>query len=304
MAAPVAAIDIGTNSVRLLILDGAGRELIRLMEITQLGQGVDQHRQLHPDAIERTLQVLSVYSEHLRRFNVAKVRATATSAARDADNRREFFAAVEQAIGHPPELLSGSEEATLSFLGATAELPGSLGPFMVFDIGGGSTEFAYGQTTAERFTSVDMGGVRMTERFLHSDPPTQTQVQAARAHIRQLLTDVKQHLHGAHAKTWLGLAGTVTAFAARAAGLSHYDATQTHGYELTAEHIHTFTSQLLNVATESRARLLVEPKRAAVIIGGALVLSELVDVFQLAAVRTSEKDILDGLAKSCAGQAS
>src|SRR5690606_16835092 len=127
------------------------------------------------------------------------------------------------------------------------------------------------------------------ERFLHSDPPTHTQVQAAQAHIRQLLAEAKQHLQGAHPKTWLGLAGTVTAFAARAAGLSHYDATQTHGYALTPEHIHTFTRQLLNVATESRSRLLVEPKRAAVIIGGALVLSEIVDAFQLARVRTSEK---------------
>lgn len=295
----VAAIDIGTNSVRLLVLDSNGRELIRLMEITRLGQGVDEKKRLHPEAMDRTLHVLTAYGKHLERFGVSKVRATATSAARDAENREEFFNAVERALGHRPELLPGSEEATLSFLGATAELPPTLGPFMVFDIGGGSTEFAYGRTEAERFMSVDMGGVRITERFLHSDPPTDAEINSARAHIRTLLGEVQQYLQGAQVTTWLGLAGTVTTFAAHAAGLSHYDATKTHGFPLSREQIRSFSKKLLSVPTEQRAKLLVEPKRASVIIGGALVLAEIAEVFDLATVRTSEQDILDGLAQSC-----
>lgn len=299
---PVAGIDIGTNSVRILILDASGRELFRQMEITRLGQGVDQTRRLHPEAVARTLSVLRSFGEHLQRLNVSKVRATATSAARDASNSQEFFDAVEEAIGHRPELLSGSEEARLSFAGATAQMPQQLGPFMIFDIGGGSTEFAFGSAHPERFLSVDMGGVRITERFLTTDPPTETEVGAARRHVRELLREVEAHMHGVQARTWLGLAGTVTAFAARAAGLSHYDAAVTHGYILTAAHIHRFTHQLLHTPLERRKELLVEPKRAAMIVGGAVVLSEIIDAFHLDVVRTSETDILDGLAQSCLTQ--
>jgi exopolyphosphatase/guanosine-5'-triphosphate,3'-diphosphate pyrophosphatase len=304
---PVAAIDIGTNSVRLLVLDAQGNELARLMEITRLGQGVDATGRLHPDAIARTAAVLERYASTMREHGVERVRATATSAARDAANRDEFFGVVNSLIGHPPELLSGDDEARLSFFGATSDLDPALGPFVVFDIGGGSTEFARGGSQPERHISVNMGGVRITERFLHSDPPSKTEIEAARAHVRSLLEQVRAALalgsaDGASSKdaprTWLGLAGTVTTFASSAAGLTTYDASVTHGYVLSREQVNNFSETLLRHTTEQRKSLILEPKRAAVVIGGAIVLSEVMREFDLTEVRTSERDILDGLAAS------
>lgn len=308
---PVAAIDIGTNSVRLLVLDAQGHELARHMEITRLGQGVDATGRLHPDAIARTAAVLERYASVMREHGVQRVRATATSAARDAANREEFFAVVNSLIGHPPELLSGDDEARLSFFGATSDLDPALGPFVVFDIGGGSTEFARGVSQPERHISVNMGGVRITERFLHSDPPSKIEIETARAHIRTLLERVRQVLgldaaDGASSKdaprTWLGLAGTVTTFASSAAGLTTYDASVTHGYVLSREQVNNFSETLLRHTAEQRKALILEPKRAAVVIGGAIVLSEIMREFDLAEVRTSERDILDGLAASLRAQ--
>lgn len=296
--APVAAIDIGTNSVRLLVLDRDGRELEREMEITRLGQGVDATKTLHPDAISRTTGVLRRYAELLRRHGVTRVRATATSAARDASNRAEFFAEVLSTLGHPAELLSGDEEARLSFFGATSDLSPDLGPFVVFDIGGGSTEFARGVSRPEQHLSVNMGGVRITERFLHSDPPTAEEIASARVAIRSLLDQVREAVDVSGAKVWLGLAGTVTTFAAHVARLEAYDASVTHGFVLPRERVRTFAHTLLTHNAQQRKSLILEPKRAGVIIGGALVLDEIMTYFDVAEVRTSERDILDGLAAS------
>lgn len=268
------------------------------MEITRLGQGVDATGSLHPDAIGRTVAVLERYAQVMKMHGVGRVRATATSAARDAANRDDFFGAVRVAIGHDPELLSGDEEARLSFFGATCDLPPELGPFLVFDIGGGSTEFARGVSRPEQHISVNMGGVRITERFLHSDPPTAAEVEAARRNIRSLLDEVARTVDVRAAKTWLGLAGTVTTFAARLAGLLRYDPTVTHGFVLERAQVSEFVSVLLSHTTEQRKTLIMEPKRAAVIIGGALVLDEIMTQFDVQRVRTSERDILDGLAAS------
>lgn len=294
----VAAIDIGTNSVRLLVLGSDGSELAREMEITRLGQGVDATGLLHPDAIARTTTVLRRYAEIMTAHGVGRVRATATSAARDAGNRAEFFGQVQNTIGHPAELLSGDEEARLSFFGATSDSSADRGPFVVFDIGGGSTEFARGVSRPEQHISVNMGGVRITERFLHSDPPSAEEIVAARAAIRQLLGEVRAAVDLRAAKTWLGLAGTVTTFAAHVAGLSKYDPTVTHGFVLKNTQVREFTEVLLSHTSEQRKALILEPKRAGVIIGGALVLDEIMTQFDVAEVRTSERDILDGLAAS------
>lgn len=294
----VAAIDIGTNSVRLLIVDAAGQELVREMNITKLGQGVDQTGTLHPEAIARTIQVLTQYGGLLRNHGVSRVRATATSAARDASNRAEFFGLVARCIGHAPELISGDEEARLSFQGATSGLDTDRGPFLVFDIGGGSTEFARGVTRPEQHISVNMGGVRITERFLHQDPPTSEQIELARAHIRSLLDEVRRTVDVTGVRTWLGLAGTVTTFAALAAKLTAYDPSVTHGYVLTRGDVRHFCELLLQRTSAQRAALILEPKRAGVIIGGALVLEEIMNQFDVDRIVTSERDILDGLAQS------
>lgn len=294
----VAAIDIGTNSVRLLIVDSTGNEVVREMNITKLGQGVDQTGALHPDAIARTIAVLTTYGALMKQHGVNTVRATATSAARDASNRDEFFGLVSACIGHAPELISGDEEARLSFQGATAGTSSTLGPFMVFDIGGGSTEFARGVEHPEQHISVNMGGVRITERFLHADPPTSEQIAGARAHIRLLLNEVRRTVDTRGIRTWLGLAGTVTSFAAYAAKLKTYDPSVTHGFVLTRETVREVSDEFLRITASERAKLLLEPKRAGVIIGGALVLDEIMSQFDVESIITSERDILDGLAQS------
>lgn len=295
----VAAIDIGTNSVRLLIIDSNARELVRLMEITRLGQGVDETGALAEEAMSRTVSVLEVYGDSLREHGVTKARVTATSAARDAKNRGDFFARVKAATGHEPELLPGVEEARLSFLGATRSLSESQKPpFVVFDIGGGSTEFARGSKHPGAHLSIDMGSVRITERFLHSDPPSAEQLASARAFIHQELVRVRAVLQPDGSETWVGVAGTVTSFAARVVGNQHYDADLTHGVRLSAEFVRDFSNELCAATTEQRKLLLIEKKRAAVIHGGALILQAVMDEFALPFVVSSERDILDGLAES------
>jgi exopolyphosphatase/guanosine-5'-triphosphate,3'-diphosphate pyrophosphatase len=297
----IAAIDIGTNSVRLLVLDEAGRELERLMEITRLGQGVDRTGQLAPEAIARTVDVLARYGERMRAHAVTRARITATSAARDSSNRAEFFEQVAHATGFAPELLPGDEEAQLSFVGATRSFANEDGPnaeYVVFDIGGGSTEFARGRDKPQAFLSLDMGSVRITERFLHSDPAQAAEVTAARAHIRELLAKARQHLSLSGAELWIGVAGTVTSFASACKGATHYDPALTHKAELSLGFVNQFTSSLLAAPLSDRESLVLEKKRAPVIGGGALILSEILDYFGLPAVRSSERDILDGLASS------
>lgn len=295
----VAAIDIGTNSVRLLVRDEHGVELERQMRITRLGQGVDRTRRLDPAAMSRTIEVLRDYAHAMRTHDVRALRMTATSAARDAHNRAEFFAGVAAAVGQEPELLSGEDEAKLSFAGATAgqHAPAS-GKLTVFDIGGGSTEFARGVDAPERFVSLDLGCVRLTERHLHDDPPTPQQLERARALVHGLLAQVAQELAPQAADSWIGVAGTVTSFAARVAGLTQYDAQRTHGLLLQRDQVTHFYQLLSQTNKEQRRALLVEPRRAEVIVGGAVVLDVIMEHFGLRSIVCSERDILDGLAES------
>jgi exopolyphosphatase/guanosine-5'-triphosphate,3'-diphosphate pyrophosphatase len=295
----VAAVDIGTNSVRLLITDASGRELVREMRITRLGQGVDVTGSLHADAIARTVEVLASYHVELEKHGVTRVRATATSAARDAKNSADFFDAAEQALGHRPELLPGSEEATLSFRGATEGLSSSAqGPYLVIDIGGGSTELVLGEAHPEQLISVNMGCVRMAERHLASDPPTAEQLEACFADVRQILQQVKSAIDVAKAHTVVGLAGTITALMYLQKGLKKYDPSQAHRAWLTRAMVEQLFARLSTADLEARRGMLAEPKRAEVIVGGAAVLLTLMRELEIERLLVSESDILDGLAAS------
>lgn len=294
--APVAAVDIGTNSVRLLVTDASGRELERPMHITRLGQGVDVTGKLSAEAIARTVAILARYREQCARHGVQRIRATATSAARDAGNSAEFFEQAERALGVRPELLSGADEARLSFRGATADLPSEAGPFLIMDIGGGSTELVVGQQQPEQVTSLQLGCVRMTERHLKSDPPSRVELDACRADIERVLATAR--IDARAVKTIVGLAGTVTAISAMQLGLERYDATRTHHSKLGADQIERAYAVLSHASLAERRRLLVEPQRADVIVGGAAVLLGCVRHFAIKELLVSEHDILDGLAAS------
>lgn len=309
MTRRVASIDIGTNSTRLLIgdLDGSGlKTLERLMRITRLGQGVDSSRGLAPEAVERTVTVLREYREVIDRFDVdpAHIRMAATSASRDAANRDDFFAAAQEAIGVRPELLSGDEEARLSFVGATSDLDPALGPFLVFDLGGGSTEFVFGTTgpdgTIDGTRSADFGCVRLTERFLTTDPPAPEDLTGAISFTEAWLDDVLMAIPRAgEAKTVIGLAGTVSTVAAVEIGLATYDRDQIHHFVLTKE---AAEDVFRTLATEPRAARLhnpgLEEARADVIVGGCCALVAIYRRLGLDEVLVSEADILDGLARS------
>ena len=295
----VAAVDCGTNSTRLLVSeDGRTRE--RLMRITRLGQGVDATGRLAPDAMERTTAVLTEYREVMDRLGVERVRMTATSAARDAENREDFFAAAEEVVGVRPELLTGLEEGRLAFVGATAELDPADGPFLVVDIGGGSTEFAVGTEECEGALSIDIGCVRLTEKFLHHDPPRPDELSACLSVVQAYLDDVTRDLPGVlEAKTFVGLAGTVSTVAAVEQGLVAYDRDAIHHFELT----HAAAEDVFRtLATETREQRLENPgmeeARADVIVGGCCVLVKLMRHYGLDTCLVSEADILDGLAAS------
>lgn len=268
------------------------------MTITRLAQGVDAVGRLAPQAMDRTLLVLDEYSEVFRRWGADRVRVTATSAARDAANREVFFARVDSAVGARPELLSGSDEAALAFAGATHGLPSTEGPFLTLDIGGGSTEFAYGTATATSSISLNLGCVRISERYLRTNPPTPGELSAAAEHVRRELASVQSEVPCKQAKTWLGLAGTVTSLAAMANGLKEYDASVTHGSRLTREFVESAHEKLASVPDAERANLLLDPERAPVIVGGTLVLREVMRYFDVGELRVSEHDILDGLVAS------
>ncbi len=297
----VAAVDCGTNSTRLLVNEGKGRTLDRRMRITRLGQGVDATGQLAPEAIDRTVAVLRQYRQIMDDFGVGPVRMTATSAARDAANRELFFAAAEEAIGTCPELLTGDEEARLSFRGATAELDPADAPFLVVDIGGGSTEFAAGtgEGDPDGVLSVDIGCVRLTEKFLHSDPPSPVELHQALSVVRDYLEDVARELPAAaEARQLVGLAGTVTTVAAVEQGLP-YERDRIHHFVLTREAVEDVFRTL---ATEKRADRIhnpgLEPGRADVIVGGTAILVAIMRYFEHSTCLVSEADILDGLVLS------
>ncbi len=299
MSEIVAAVDCGTNSVRLLVSDGT-RTLSRLMRITRLGRGVDASGRLDPAAIDRTIGVLGDYRAEMDRLGVTRARVAATSAARDAANSDEFFTRAEEVLGVRPELLSGEEEARASFRGATAGLDPADGPFVVVDIGGGSTEFAVGGRQLEASVSVDMGCVRMTERFLHHDPPLPEELANCLSVVQQHLQDVERALPGVSAPSrFIGLAGTITNVAAVEILLAAYDPDRIHHFTLdraAAEGV--FRTLATEPIVDRVHNPGLEEARADVIVGGCCVLVQLFRSFGFEECLVSESDILDGLVMS------
>jgi exopolyphosphatase/guanosine-5'-triphosphate,3'-diphosphate pyrophosphatase len=307
----VAAIDCGTNSIRLLVADvpdaGEHTDLLRRMEVVRLGEGVDATGRLAPRAIERTRAVLAEYAAAARELGATAVRMAATSATRDAANRRDFEDMVVGTLGQAADVITGREEAELSFLGATASLDAAARahgaeaprpPFLVVDIGGGSTEFVLGDGDGLRAArSVDIGCVRLTERHLHGDPPTAEQVARAENDIRAALAEVRAEVPVEQAASLVGLAGSVTTVAALALELSVYDADAIHGSRIPVDAVRAVTADLLAATREKRAAMpVMHPGRVDVIGAGALILNVLMDEFGLAEVVVSEHDILDGIA--------
>jgi exopolyphosphatase/guanosine-5'-triphosphate,3'-diphosphate pyrophosphatase len=302
----VAAIDCGTNSLRLLVADidpgtGALTDVTRRMEIVRLGEGVDATGRLAAPALARTLGMVRTYREQIEAAGAQRVRMAATSATRDAANAADFVAGVREVLGVVPEVLSGEEEAQLSFTGATAELAGlAAPPYLVADIGGGSTEFVLGdQHAVTAAASVDIGCVRLTERHLRGDPPGGGQVAAAAADIGAALDVVAGKVPAEQAHTLVGLAGSVTTVAALALGLPGYDPAAIHHSRIGAAAVHEQTARLLGQTRAQRARLpVMHPGRVDVIGAGALILDQIVRRFGFGEVLVSEHDILDGLARS------
>ncbi len=307
----VAAIDCGTNSIRLLVADvpptGGATDLVRRMEVVRLGQGVDATGRLAGEAIERTRVVLAEYAATARELGAEDVRMVATSATRDAANRDEFEQMVLTTLGRLPDVVPGREEAELSFLGATASLETAAAahgtaapeaPFLVVDIGGGSTEFVLGDAAGLRAArSVDIGCVRLTERRLHGDPPSPVEVEATVADIRAALGLVTAEVPVAEAASLVGLAGSVTTVAALALELPAYDPEAIHGSRVTVADVRRVSDLLLAMPRAERAALpVMHPGRVDVIGGGALILRVIMDEFGLDEVVVSEHDILDGIA--------
>jgi exopolyphosphatase / guanosine-5'-triphosphate,3'-diphosphate pyrophosphatase len=336
----VAAVDCGTNSIRLLVADvdtatATQVDLDRRMEIVRLGQGVDRTGRLAPDALARTLAALAGYSHRASELGVERTRMIATSATRDAANRDDFVGGVVEVLGVPPEVVSGDEEARLSFTGATRALPGDVpGPYLVVDIGGGSTELVLGSAgrtgesagasadgpaggsrggtadvtaavsrggTADvtAAVSVDIGCVRLTERHLHDDPPTAEQVAAAVADIEAGLDRAATAIPLRRARSLVGLAGSVTTVAGIALDLPEYDAERIHHSRVSAADVRAVAERLMSSTHAERAAIpVMHPGRVDVIGAGALVLHRIVERVGLPEVVVSEHDILDGIAWS------
>jgi exopolyphosphatase / guanosine-5'-triphosphate,3'-diphosphate pyrophosphatase len=299
----VAAIDCGTNSVRLLIADIGGGELVELerrMEIVRLGQGVDETGRLAPEALERTFTAMRAYAKLVAGHGAERVRVVATSATRDAANRDEFVRGVVDIFGVEPEVISGDEEARLSFAGATKDLAAlrPMRPYLVVDIGGGSTEFVLGDGDGVRAArSVDIGCVRLTERHLHGDPPSAEEIRRAEDDIRTALKEVTAEVAVAEAASLVGLAGSVTTVAALALALPAYDPDAIHGSRIGVDAVRAVTADLLAATRDRRAAMpVMHPGRVDVIGAGALVLRVLMDEFGMDEVVVSEHDILDGIA--------
>ena len=298
----VAGIDCGTNSIRLLIADlheGGLTDVVREMRVVRLGQGVDRTGRLAPVALDRTRVALAEYAGLIRAHRADRVRMVATSATRDAANRDEFVAMVQAELGVEPEVITGHEEAELSFTGAASVLTNVTGPLLVADIGGGSTELVRGGDGALRAHSMDVGCVRMTERHLRDDPPTAEQIAATVRDLRAAIAAARADVPLDPDVTFVGVAGTVTTIAAIALGLDRYDADRIHGSTITAAQVDEVTDRLLHMTRAERAALpVMHPGRVDVIGGGALVLRTLVEEIGVDAVIASEHDILDGIALS------
>jgi exopolyphosphatase/guanosine-5'-triphosphate,3'-diphosphate pyrophosphatase len=317
----VGAIDCGTNSIRLLIADvdpesngGRLRDVHREMRIVRLGEGVDATGQFAPAALSRTRMALAEYADELRTHGVEKVRMVATSAARDVANREEFFAMTAELLGAVvpgavAEVITGTEEAALSFIGAVGELDSSAAPFVVVDLGGGSTEVVVGDrpdvTGVTASFSADIGCVRLTERCLHSDPPTAAEVEAARIVVRDGLSQALRAVPVEGARTWVGVAGTMTTLSALAQGMVTYDADAIHLSRVGFDELLTVCDDLIAMTRKQRAALgPMHEGRVDVIGGGAIVVEELARELGSRAgideLVVSEHDILDGIALSIA----
>ncbi|GGL90623.1 hydrolase [Micromonospora yangpuensis] len=307
----MAAIDCGTNSIRLLVADlpdpSAGPQaplvdVSRRMEIVRLGQGVDRTGRLDPAAIERTRVALADYATEIEKLGAERVRMCATSASRDAANADDFTTMVRRTLGVDPEVVTGDAEARLSFTGAVRGLPDHTEePYLVVDIGGGSTEFVVGTRTGgvEAAVSTDIGCVRMTERHLAGDPPTLSQAAAARADIAAAVDQALTAVPGREAATLVGLAGSVTTVVAIAQGLTGYDPERIHHAQVTYEQVVEVTTDLLAKTREQRLAMpVMHPGRADVIGAGALILEIIMKRAGLPTVIASEHDILDGIAWS------
>ncbi len=296
----VAAIDCGTNSLRLLIADVDGynfREVHRDMRVVRLGQGVDKNKAFAPEAIERTLAVTAEYAALIRSKGVEKIRFCATSATRDATNRDLFIDGVRDILGIAPEVIPGSEEAALSFLGATKELGQELSPFLVVDIGGGSTEFVLGNTDVSAARSVNIGCVRMSERHLTAQPPTGQQVAAAIGDIDAAILDAGSHVDFSAAQTLIAVAGTATTVAAAALDLIDYDRYAIHLSRIPAAKVHEVAEMFAAMTRDEIAALgYMHPGRVDVITSGSLVLSRVITLTGAKEFVASESDILDGIA--------
>ena len=300
----VAGIDCGTNSIRLLVadvVDGHLVDVVREMKIVRLGQGVDRTGRLAPEAIERTRVALAGYADAIRSLGAARVRMVATSASRDASNRDDFVGMVRATLGQDPEVITGDEEARLSFAGAVGAVPGLPGPVLVADIGGGSTELIIGTPDGTELCaqSMDIGSVRMTERHLHDDPPTAVQIEASVADIEGAIGVAERTVPIREAAAFVGVAGTVTTVAALALELPEYDSSRIHGLRLSAEQVDRVTEVLLSSSHDRRAALpSLHPGRVDVIGAGALILRTLMRRVGVSEVVVSEHDILDGITLS------
>jgi exopolyphosphatase/guanosine-5'-triphosphate,3'-diphosphate pyrophosphatase len=301
----VAAVDCGTNSIRLLVADVTGATLVdvvRRMTVVRLGEGVDRTGRFSAAAVARTMAALRDYAEEIRALGAERVRMVATSAARDAANRDEFLDAAREVLGVRPEVITGQEEARLSFRGAVAGLPADAGngpPFLVVDIGGGSTEFVQGTDAVEAARSVDIGCVRLTERSLPSDPPAAAEIEAASRLVDEVIAEVALTVPVREAATLVAVAGSATTVAAIALGLPAYDPVAIHGSVLTAAQVHEVADQLLAMPRARRAAMpVMHPGRVDVIGAGALILSRIVELADVDEVVISEHDILDGIAWS------
>lgn len=317
----VAAVDCGTNSIRLLISEvgaagavgeagqagqvGGAREISRRNTIVRLGQGVDETGRFNPEAIERTRQALAGYVEEMEREGVSGLRMVATSATRDAANREDFFAMTRELLGRvqpgaQAEVISGEEEAALSFVGATADLEPERGPACVIDLGGGSTEFVMQTGGGLRAKSTQMGCVRVTERFMRTDPPTGEETERARAYIRERIAEAAAVVPFDQARTFVGCAGTFTTLSALAQGLPEYDPARIHMSEVPFTRMREVTARLRSQTAAQRLEdPVMHPGRADVIGSGATVVEEMMGAFEAAANAISfvisEKDILDGI---------
>jgi len=298
----VAAIDCGTNSIRLLIADITGdnfKEVLRTMEIVRLGQGVDQNKAFHPDAIDRTLSAVRLFKDQIAGKGVEKIRFCATSATRDATNRNLFIDGVREILGIEVEVIPGEEEAELSFIGATKELRQSDAPFLVVDIGGGSTEFVFGNEKVDFAKSVNIGCVRMSERHLNTQPPSMAQIAQAIVDIDIAITQAAAVVPITTAKTLVAVAGTATTVAAAALELTDYDRHMIHLSRISASNVHKVAASFQSMNKDQIASLgFMHPGRVDIITAGSLVLSRIMAATGASEFVASESDILDGMAWS------